>query len=133
MSKYKICPFCSWKIRSLKNSNFVRQKLIKISYPFWIKMCNFTIEDFEKNPKFYFNTGDKYVCSSCQKPIGDHKRAEERHYVMQNCAIKKSDIVYAVVELDGVLKIKHKNGETLTLYYDNSGMANIHLKALMLA
>lgn len=99
-------------------------------------MCNLTLEDFEKNPKLYYNNATDssiriYRCGSCQRPIGDHKRTEERHYVVQNCAIKKSDIVYAIVELDGVLKIKHKNGEILTLYYDNCEQANLQLKSLM--
>jgi hypothetical protein len=100
-------------------------------------MCNFTIEDFERNKNLIDdrNTGMDYrvlVCASCRKPIGDHNRAPpEPLFEIQGFIVKRSDIVYAMTGLDGMLQVKHKNGDLLTKYYSNTTEANEQLRILL--
>lgn len=100
-------------------------------------MCNFTIEDFERNKDLSNNTdtGLGYrvlVCASCRKPVGDHKRAPpEALFQIQGFIVKRSDIVYAITGSDGMLQIKHKNGDLLTKYYSNTTEADEQLRILL--
>lgn len=98
--------------------------------------CNFTIDDFLANRKFYydislFDSIHEYMCGSCHEPLGKHDRFPTQLVVIQNLAIKLSDIVYAFAQSDGILKIKHKNGEFISIQYNDQKEANFILKMIL--